>query len=80
MEFQKLTVHTYSETIEDERRITIAPMKVVMIAAKLEDIMIRGLSVRPITVLFDDGEATDLVVNSQDLLLLEDAVGSFCLG
>ena len=80
MEFQKLTVHHYGETAEDDRRITLSPQNIHLVAAKVEDSNVNGRSVREVTVLFTDGGSADMVVNHSDLELLESAIGSFYLG
>ena len=80
MEFQKLTVHHYADLEEEDRRITISPMNVALVAAETEDMTVRGRSLRHVTVLFTDGGSTDLSINHSDLELLEGAIGSFCLG
>lgn len=80
MQLQKLTVHHYAEIAEEERRITLSPMNITVIAANVEDTLVNGRSVRPVTVLFTDGGSIDLVVNHADLELLESAVGTFCFG
>ena len=80
MEFQKLTVHCYAEDAADERRITLSPQNINVVAAHTEDVTINARSLRHVTVLFADGGSVDLVINHSDLELLEGAVGSFCFG
>ena len=80
MEFQKLTVHHYSVNPEEERRITLSPMNISLVAAATEDTMLNGRSLRNVTVLFGDGGSVDMTINHSDLELLETAIGSFCLG
>lgn len=80
MEFQKLTVHHYGSTTEEDRRMTISPLNALMVAAGVEDCVVNGRSLRAVTILFSDGGSADLVLNHSDLELLESAVGSFCLG
>jgi len=80
MEFYKLTVHNYAEKPEEERRITLSPANIVLVAAAVEDITVNGRSLRNVTVLFVDGGSADLLINHQDLQTLESAVGSYCLG
>jgi hypothetical protein len=80
MELQKLTVHNYSEELANERRITLSPMHIVLVAAGTDDISIRGRSLRIVSIMFDDGGSIDLILNHSDLELLESAIGSFCLG
>jgi hypothetical protein len=80
MELQKLTVRNYDELPENEKRITLSPDKINLVAAGIEDIKINGRALRQVTVLFLDGGSVDLVVDHADLELLEGAIGSFCLG
>jgi Mg2+/citrate symporter len=79
MEFQKLTVKHYAENATDERRITLSPANIIVVAAAMEDIVLGGRSLRPVQVLFAQGESIDLLINHADLELLEAATGSFCL-
>lgn len=80
MEVQRLTMHSYSEDIAQERRITISPMQVSIVAAAIEDITIRGLSLRNVDIMFADGQSIALILNHADLSTLESAIGSYCLG
>jgi hypothetical protein len=80
MDFKKLTVHHYSEDPTEERRITISPMNITVIAAAIDDIKIGPRTVRAISVLFVDGGSIELNVSHMDLEVLEEAVGSYCLG
>lgn len=80
MNLQKLTVHHYDEIIEDERRFTLSPANITVVAAAVEDVQIRGISVRPVTVLFIDGGSIEITINHSDLSQLEEAVGSYCFG
>ncbi len=80
MEFQKLVVYHYGETSEDDRRVTISPMQVNLIAFETEDTIVNGRSLRRASVLFSDGSSCDLAVNHQDMSTLEEAVGAYCLG
>jgi hypothetical protein len=80
MEFLKLTVTHHGETTEEDRRITISPMNVVVVAAGVEDTAVNGRMLRRVTVLFTDGGSADLVINHSDLQMLESAIGSYCLG
>lgn len=80
MELQKLTIHCYAETPEEERRITLNPSKIVLLAAGTEDLQLNGRSLRRVTVLFDEGENVDVLVNHSDLELMETAVGTFYIG
>jgi hypothetical protein len=79
MEFQKLTVHHYADNTVDDKRITISPSNVAMIAADVDDSTVNGRSVRHVTVLFLDGGSATISINHQDLETLEGAIGSFCL-
>jgi hypothetical protein len=79
MEFQKLTIHHYDEDPKEERRITLSPANIAVVAACIEDISVKGRSLRKVTVLFLDGASVDLTINHSDLELLEAATGSFCL-
>ena len=47
---EKLTVHCYAENLEEERRITISPSNVTVVAAKIEDKVLRGLTLREVAV------------------------------
>ena len=80
MEFQKLTVQNYSDDPQQRRRITLSPPNITVIAAALEDVTVEGRSARNVTVLFIDGGSIDLCVNHSDLSMLEEAIGSYCLG
>ena len=79
MEFKKLTVLHHASLKEDERRITISPGSVSLIAAKTEDIIINGRSLREVSVLFMDGESIEMVVNHSDLEAMEEAIGAYSL-
>lgn len=78
MEMQKLTVYHYAEVSEEDRRITLSPSKINVIAANPKDVLLNGRSLVQITVLFDDGGSIDLTINHSDLEMVEGAVGSFC--
>ena len=80
MELQKLTLYHYSENIEEEQRVTLSPMNINVVSAAAEDIEVRGMSLRPVSVMFADGGSVDLLLNSTDLLQLEEAIGSYCFG
>lgn len=80
MEFQVLRVHHYGDTTEEDRRITLSPSNITVVAAEAEDSVVNGRSVRKVTVLMVDGGSVDVVVNHADLELMESAVGSFCFG
>ena len=79
IEFQRLTVLHYGETTQEDRRITLSPMNIVLVAAEVDDVVVNGRSVRKVTVLFLDQSSVDVVVNHADLELMEAAIGSFCL-
>jgi len=79
MEMQILTVHHYDENLEEERRITLSTQNITVVAAHVNDITIRGRSLRRVTVLLADSANVDLVLNHADLELLEKAVGAFWL-
>lgn len=80
MDFQRLTVHHYGETTEEDRRITISPANISLVAAEIDDVVINGRSVRNVTILFLDGESAEISINHADLEMLEGATGSYCLG
>jgi hypothetical protein len=80
MQYQKLTVYHYSNDPTEERRITISPNLVTVIAAGVSDIVINGRSVRNVTVLFTDGGSIDLNINHLDLEALEGAIGTYSMG
>jgi len=80
MEFQKLTVYCYNEDPKEDRRITLSPINITIIAAHVEDEVINGRSLRRVAILFVDGGSVEMLVNHSDLELLEGAIGSFCLG
>lgn len=80
MNIQKLTLHHYGATEAEDRRVTLSPMNVMMIAAEIEDFQLNGRSLRRVSVCMADGESTELVLNHADLDLIENAIGSFCLG
>jgi hypothetical protein len=78
MNIQVLTVHHHDlENEKEDRRITISPMNIAAIAAKIEEVEIRGRQLVHITVMLLDGENLDLFVNHADAELLEKATGSF---
>ena len=77
---QKLTVHCYAEKPEDERRITLSPQLITVVAAMIDDIHVNGRSLRQTSVLFVDGGSVDLLLNHQDLQTLETAIGSYGFG
>ena len=77
---QVLRVHHYGETAEEDRRITIAPAQVSVIAAEVDDVQLQGRSVRKTTILMSDGASIDVNVNHADLDLLETTVGAFYIG
>lgn len=79
MRFEVLTVHHYSENLEEEKRVTLSPGNILVVAAAVEDIQIRGRSLREVSVLLTDGESADLIINHSDLEKLEKCVGSYCL-
>lgn len=79
MELRVLTLQHYSENIEDERRITLSVEKINLVAAHTDDVSVRGISIRNLSVLFEDGGAIDLALNHQDLETLERAVGAYYL-
>lgn len=77
MEVKVLTVTAYAEKEEDNKRVTIQPMNVAMLAADIEDSTIQNRSLRKVAVLLLDGETIELFVNHQDLETMEQAVGSY---
>jgi hypothetical protein len=79
MNLLKLTVHCYAENPLEERRITLSLHKIDFLSAASEDIIINGRSLRPVSVIFDEGLNCDLIVNHADLETLEAAVGAYCL-
>jgi len=79
LELQKLTLHHYSADPSEERRITLSPNNIAVVAAHVEDVVVNGRSLRSVSVLFLDQGAVDLLLNHSDLELLESAVGSFSL-
>ena len=79
MEFKNLTITHYAAVKEEERRITMSPSNIALIAAKTEDVEINGRSLREVSVLFMDGESVDVVVNHSDLQLMEEAIGAYSL-
>lgn len=80
MEFNKLTIHHYEADVKDDRRMTLSPTNIVMVAAEVEDVSLNGRSLRNITVLFMDGNSVDLTINHSDLECLEAAVGAYSFG
>ncbi len=80
MEFLKLTVYSYGDIAEEDRRVTLNPANITVVAAATEDTVVNGRHLRLTTVLFSDGGSVDLKINNQDLETLESAVGSYCLG
>ncbi len=79
MDLQKLTITHYEEDSKDDRRVTLSPGNVGMIAAEIDDCTVNNRSVRKVSILFLDGNSVELTVNHADLELLETAIGSFCL-
>ena len=75
-----LTVQHYSEDIKEVQRITLAAASINLVSASVEDTIINGISVRPVTVFFQDGGTIDITISHSDLNLLERAVGSFLIG
>jgi hypothetical protein len=80
MQLETLTVHHLGDTQDEDRRITISPANVNIIAAEVEDVLVQGRSVRRVAVLMADGGSVDVTINHADLEMLERAIGSFCLG
>jgi hypothetical protein len=80
MMMEQLTLHHYSVDPKEERRVTLSPMNIQLVAAEVEDVVINGRSVRNVTILFSEGGNVDLTINHADLMQLERAVGSFFLG
>lgn len=78
MEMKKLTVHCYAENLEDERRVTLSPMNINVVAAEIDDVKVNNRSLRHVTILLSDGGSIDLLLNHADLDLLESVVGAFC--
>lgn len=79
MSLQVLRVHHYGETPADDKRITISPHNVLLIAAATEDITVQDRSVRNVNILFADNGSAEVNINHSDLEMLESAIGSFCL-
>lgn len=75
-----LTVHCYAEDPTQERRVTLSPGLITVIAAATEDTMISGKARRMVTVMFVDSSSLDLFLDCSDLLMLEETIGSFCMG
>lgn len=75
-----LTVHCYAEDPSQERRVTLSPGLITVIAAGTEDVEINGKARRLAQVMFMDGGTVDLFVDHSDLLLLEETIGAYCLG
>ncbi len=80
MQYQKLTVYHYADKPEEERRITISPNLVTVVAAGVSDITINGRSLRNVTILFTDGGSIDVNINHLDLETLESAIGTYSMG
>lgn len=80
MEFQVLRVYHYGEDSSEDRRITIAPSKIVVVAACPEDTVINGRSLVTVSIVEDSGNSFELNINHADLETLERAVGSYFLG
>lgn len=79
MEYRKLTVFHYGETSEEDRRITISPNLVTVVAAQNTDVTVNGRQLRHVTLLFTDGGSVDVTINHFDLEMLESAIGSYSL-
>ena len=77
---ETLTVQHYAEDIRDVKRVTLSAYKINFIGASVDDVVINGLSVRPVEIWFEEGSMLSLIVSHSDLDLLEKAVGSFRLG
>jgi len=80
MDMQQLTVYHYGDTTAEDKRITLSPGNIALIAANTEDATVNGRSLVNTSVLFMEGGSIDLLINHQDLQKLEAAVGSYCLG
>ena len=77
MKEKVLRVHHYGSTKDEDRRITLSPNLITTVAAHVEDIDLRKLSLREVCVLFSDGGSLDLVINHADLTMLEEAIGTY---
>lgn len=78
MEMQRLTVQCYAELPEEERRVTLSPTLITVIIAHNEDITLNNRPLRPVQVVFMDGNSVDLILDHADLNKLEEAIGSYC--
>lgn len=76
-EVQVLRVHHFDEDEKEDRRVTIAPMNVLALVAKEEDTVVRGRTLREVSVMFLDGGSVALCVNHSDLELLETTIGAY---
>lgn len=70
-----LTVMHLGETEEENARITFSPMNVKMLAA-LDDTR-QGRPVKKVSVLFIEGDNTEIFISEIDLLTFERAVGMY---
>ncbi len=77
MEMEKLTVYHYAMDGTGDRRITLSPGNITLLAAAVEDITFNNRSLRPVTVMFLDGSNVDILVNHSDLDMLESVVGAY---
>ena len=78
MEMHTLRVYHYGATPEEDRRITLSPANVAMLASETEDVQVQGRTVRNISVLFVDGGSVGVTVAHDDLELLEATIGAYC--
>jgi hypothetical protein len=76
-EVQVLRVHHIDADEKEDRRVTIAPMNVAALVAHEEDTIVRGRSVREISIMFLDGGNISIAVNHSDLELLETTIGAY---
>ena len=79
MMLQVLTVLHYGETESENKRITLSPMNVCLVAADAEDCTVQSRSLRKVSVLFVEGGSVDLCVNHSDMTNIEQAVGTYAL-
>jgi hypothetical protein len=70
-----LTFTHYGDTPEENARMTLSPVSIKLLAA-YEDTK-QGRPVKRVSVLFLEGDVTEIFVSDMDLLTIERAVGMY---
>lgn len=72
-----LTVTALCETSEANSRLTMSPMEIEMCNA--HDSTRQGLPAKRVEVLFKSGSGVAVWLSEYDLILVEQAIGTYCL-